>query len=98
MREIRLQQPLDGLRRILRLEVVIDFLPYIRMGTEAAAREQMVALDGVLLANRDFCGNQPDIADVVLRAGMVAAGDVNIDRRLDIDSRLAPVADLGGVQ
>ena len=55
MREIGLQQPLDSLRRILGLEVVVDLLPDIGIRTEAAAREQMIALDGVVvLADRDF--------------------------------------------
>ena len=47
MREIGLQQPLDRLRRVLRLEVVIDLLPDIGVRTKAAAGEQMIALDGI---------------------------------------------------
>ena len=49
MREIGLQQPLDRLRRILRLEVVIDLLPDIGVRTKAAAGEQMIALDGIVI-------------------------------------------------
>ena len=49
MREIGLQQPLDGLRRILRLEVVIDLLPDIGIRTKAAAGEQMIALDRIVI-------------------------------------------------
>ena len=33
----------------------------------------------------------------MLRAGMMAAGDVDVERRVDVDARLAPVADLGGM-
>ena len=45
MREIGLQQSLDRLRRVFRLEVVIDLLPDIGIRTKAAAGEQMIALD-----------------------------------------------------
>ena len=33
----------------------------------------------------------------MLRAGMMAAGEVDVERRVDLDARLAPVADLVGV-
>src|SRR5258708_12746808 len=99
MRKIGLQQSLDRLRRILGLEVVIDLLPDIGVRAKAAAREQMIALDGIdVVADIDLRRDQADIADVVLRAGMVAAGHMDVERRLDIDARLAPVADLGGMK
>src|SRR6476619_6796983 len=99
MREIGFQQPLDGLRSILGLEVVIDLLPDIGVRTKAAAGEQMIALDRIdILANIHLRGDQADIADIVLRAGMMAAGDVDVERRLDVDARLAPVANLGGMK
>ena len=47
MREIGLQQALDGLRRVLGLDVVIDLLPDIGVRTEAAAGEEVIALDGI---------------------------------------------------
>src|SRR5437879_1380558 len=98
MREIGLQQPFDGLRSILGLEVVIDLLPDIGVRTKAAAGEQMIALDRIdILADIHLRGDQPDIADVMLRAGMMATGDVYVERRVDVDARLAPVADLGGM-
>ena len=53
--EIGLQQPLDSPRRILRLDVVKHLLPDIGIRTEAAAGEQMKAIDGVVvLADRDL--------------------------------------------
>ena len=98
MREIGFQQPLDRFRRVFRLEIVIDLLPDIGVRTKAAASEQMIALDRVdILADIHFRGDQSDIADVVLSTGMMAAGDVDVERRIDIDARLAPVADLGSV-
>src|SRR5271163_522429 len=93
MRQIGLQQLLDGFWRILRLEVVIDLLSHFGIGTKTSAREQMIALDGVLLANRYLGGDQADIADVMLGAGMVAAGHMDVERGIDLNPRLAPVAD-----
>ena len=50
--EIGLQQSLHGLRRVLGLDVAIDLLPDIGIRTEAAAGEQMIALDRVVLRRR----------------------------------------------
>ena len=98
VREIGLQQSLDRLRRVLGLEVVIDLLPDIGIRTKAAAGEEMIALDRiVILADRHLRRDQADIADVMLRAGMMAAGEMDVERRVDVDARLAPVADLGGM-
>src|ERR1700730_18421562 len=98
MREIRFQQFFHGLWRVLGLEIMKNLLPDIGLGAEAAAGEQMIALNGViLLADRYLGGDQADIADVMLRAGMVATGDMNVERRVDVDPRFAPVADRGGV-
>ena len=58
----------------------------------------MIALDGIdILADIHLRRDQPDIADVMLRAGVMAAGDVDVERRVDVDARFAPVADLGGM-
>ncbi len=77
MRKIRLQQSLDRLRRILGLDAVIDLLPDIGIRAKAAAREQMIALDGIdILADINLGRDQPDIADVVLRTGVMAAGHI----------------------
>lgn len=44
----------DGPRRILRLEVVITFLPDIGMRPKLSVREQMIALDRIsILADID---------------------------------------------
>src|SRR6267378_3989510 len=94
MREICFQQFFDGLWRVLSPEVVINLLPYIGIRTEPASCEQMIALDGILfLADRHLRADQADIADVMLRAGMVAAGEMDVERRVDRHPRLAPVAD-----
>ena len=96
VREIGLQQPLDRPRRVLGLEVAVDLLAAIGIRTKAAACKQMITLDGVgILADIDFRGDQADVADVMLRAGMVAAGEMNVQRRVELDPRLAPVANPG---
>src|SRR6476620_8234722 len=96
MREVGFQQPLDGLRSILGLEIVINLLPDIGVRTKAAAGEPMITLDGLaILADIHLRGDQSDIADVMLRAGMMTAGDVDVEWRIHNDARLAPVADLG---
>src|SRR5262249_51181167 len=51
----------------------------------------------VLRRARHLGGDQADIADVMLRAGMMAAGEMDIERRVDLDAALAPVADFGGM-
>src|SRR5579883_3654406 len=100
MGEIGLQQPLDGLWRLACLEVVIDLLPDLGLRAEAAAGEQMIALDHIIalaLTRRYLGRDQADVADVVLGAGMVAAGEMDVEWRIDIDTALAPVADRGRV-
>ena len=90
MREIGLQQSLDRLRRIVRLEVVINLLPDIGIRTKAAAGEQVITFDRVdILADIHLRRDQPDIADVMLRAGMMAAGDVDVERRIDADAQIS---------
>src|ERR1700737_4764565 len=98
MRKIRLQQFLDRLRRILGCEVVIDLLPDIGVRTEPAAGKQVIALDRVVaLADRYLGADQADIADVVLRAGMMATGQMDVERGVDRHPRLAPGADRAGM-
>src|SRR5215472_437464 len=99
MPEIGLEQPFNRLRRVLGFEVAIDLLSDLGLRAEAAARDEMIALDGIVaLAGRDFGGKQPDVADVMLCAGMVAAGQMDVERRVDVDAPLAPIDDLGSVQ
>src|SRR5260370_9694632 len=98
MRQICFQQLLDGLRRIFSLEIVLNLRPDVAIRTEPSTREQMISLDGVvLLSDRHFRSDQTDVADVMLRAGMMAAGQMDIERGADRHPRLAPVADRGGM-
>src|SRR6266436_1385000 len=96
--EIGLQQLFHGLRRVLCLDVAIDFLPDIGVRAEAAPGIKVITLDRVVIASRrHFCGEQTNVADVMLRAGMMTAGEMDIERRFDRHACFAPVADLGGV-
>src|ERR1700739_2090609 len=94
MREISLQQSLDRAGRVLRFKIAKNFLPQIGMRPKNAACEQMIAFDGVgPVAGRDLGGDEADVADKMLRAGVMAAGQMDVERRVDLDARLAPVAD-----
>ena len=65
---------------------------------EAAADMDVIALDGVaIVRGRDLAGDQADVADIVLRAGMMAAGEMDVDRAVELDARLAPARDLLGM-
>src|SRR5262245_61636726 len=92
VREIALQHALHDLRRWLGRPVAIDFPAYRRFRTEPAADMDVIAVDGVaVVVDRDARADQPDIADIMLRAGMMAAGEMDVDRRVERDARLAPM-------
>src|SRR5205085_5527697 len=94
MREISLQQSLDRPGRVLGLEVVKNLLSQSGVRPKTATCEQMIAFDGVIaVASRHLCGYQADVADKMLRTRMVAAGEMDVDRRIDLEASLAPVAD-----
>src|SRR5258708_37122011 len=98
MREVCFQQFLDGLRRVLRFEVVIDLLPDIGVGTEPSAGEQMIAFDVVvILADGHFGAEKADIADVMLFAGMMTAAQKDIHRADEWHPSLSPVATEGSI-
>src|SRR5579863_6447133 len=96
--QIGLEQTLDGGRYIGRLDFTMDLARQRGVGPEAAAHQNVVALDLLaVLGLLHFASQQPDVADIVLRAGMMAAGQVDVDRRVELDARLAPARDLLGM-
>ena len=49
---------------------------------------QVVALDLIaIVVHRHLGADQADVADVMLRAGMVAAGEMDVDRRIEREAR-----------
>src|SRR4051812_4718839 len=98
MVEISLQQFLHRFRRVLRLEVVKNLLAKFGMRPETAAGEKMITFSGFITsADRHLGGDQADVADIVLRAGMVAAGEMDVERRVDFHPRFAPVGNLASM-
>ena len=85
-------------RRVLRRDVAIELAAERGVRPEAAADQNVIALDRiVVLARLNLAGEQADLADEMLRAGVMAAGQMDIDRRVERDARLAPARDLLGV-
>src|SRR6266849_127511 len=90
-----LQRAYEGLRR---RDVAIDFLPDIGVRAEAASGIKVITLDRVVIASRrHLCGEQTNVADVMLRARMMTAGEMNVERGFDLHACFAPVADFGGM-
>src|SRR5208282_1670134 len=98
MRQIGLQDALDRARRLLRGNVTIELAAKDRVRSETAANKNVIALDGIgVLVRLDLAGQQADLRYKVLRAGVMAAGQMDVHRRVEGDTRLAPARDLLGV-
>ena len=98
MIDIGFQHTLDGARRVLGLHILEQFAAHRRVGAEPAADQQMIAIDGVaIIVDRNARADQADVADIVLRTGMMAAGQMNVDRRLKRHALVAPCGNLVGV-
>src|ERR1039458_6064701 len=96
--QIGLEDALDRLRRVYRLDVAIELAAERGIRAEAAADQQVIALDRVaVLGLLDLASEQADLTDEMLRAGMMAAGQMDIDWRVERDARLAPARDLLGM-
>src|ERR1700758_4445387 len=92
---IGLEHPLDDLRRVLGAHIAIDFAAERSIGPEPAANVDMITFDGVAFLRRlDLAGEQPDFADVMLRTGVRAAGEMDVDRSIELDATFAPAGDL----
>src|SRR5262249_3666575 len=98
MGEISFQHALDRLRRILGLHVPVDLAGEAGFGAEAAADQDVIALDSVtFFRSLDLAGEQADVTDVVLCAGVMAAGEMDVDRPVEAHTRLAPGGNRFGV-
>lgn len=83
--EIRLQHALELLRQIGHAHVAPQLAAERALVAGAAADHHAIALDHVV-ALRDLDAEQADIADIVLGAGMRAAGEVDVDRLVERDA------------
>ena len=99
MSDIRLQYPLDDPRHVGRRHVAIELTRERGIGTETAADMDVIALDRIgVLGRLHLAGDEPDVADIVLRAGVMTAGQVNVHRHVDGHAFLAPLRDRLGVR
>ena len=93
LREVGAQQPLERLRQFGGGNVAQDLASQLAPFAEAAADEDVVPLDFRIPAGCHLRAEQADIADVMLRAGMRAAGQVNVQRRVQGKARVEIVRD-----
>ena len=95
MRHVGPQKTLDGLWHVLHFDIVEEIACHRRVGAVATADQNMKTFDGIaVVGDRHAAGDQPDVANVVLRAGVMAAGQVNIDRTVERHAGLAPAGDV----
>src|ERR1700731_4615900 len=74
-REIGLEQTFDSRRRVLCIHVAQNLAPDCARGAKAPAHDDVIAVHRLaFLVDANPRGDQPDVADVMLRAGMMAAG------------------------
>src|SRR5579862_3892797 len=98
MAEIGFQHALDRPRRIVGLEIVKDLAAARRVRAKAAADVDVIALDLVAVLRHLHLGaDEADVADVMLRAGIRAAGEMDVERAVELNPGFAPVRDLLGM-
>src|SRR5438874_1964454 len=94
VREISLEDALDGARHRFRDDIAIEFAPQRGVGSEAAADRDVIALDRVgVRVGLHFAGKKADLRHEMLRAGVMTAGQMDVDRRVERDARFAPARD-----
>src|SRR5262249_16108364 len=98
VREIGLEHALDGLRRILGFDVVVDLRRDRRVWAETATDVNVVALDRVaIFGGLHFAAQQSHVTHLMLRAGVMASGEMDVDRAVERDTAFAPARDLLGM-
>ena len=91
MSEISFENALYGGGRVFGLHVVEYLAAERGVAAETAADMHVIALDRIaVVGDRHAAGDQTDVADVMLCAGMMAAGEMDIDRPVELVARLAP--------
>src|SRR5262249_47160541 len=96
--EIGLEAPFDCRRCIFGFDVAVDFGAALGLRTEAAADMDVIGLGRIFVVGALGLGaEKPDIADVMLRTGIWAAGEMNIERGIERHAALAPLRDRFGM-
>src|SRR6185312_13031640 len=96
--QISLEHAFDRLRRIVRFHVAVKLAADRSVWPEATADKDVIALHSIaLVVDRDLASEQADFADEMLRAGMMTAGEMDVDRCIECNTRFAPACNLLGV-
>src|SRR5580704_1477033 len=96
--QIGLEHALDRLRRIIGFDVVKNLAAAGGVGAKTAADVDVIALDLIaVLGHLHLGANEADVADVMLRAGIRAAGEMDVERAVELHAGFAPVRDLLGM-
>src|SRR6185312_15111386 len=87
-------QTLNEPWRFIGLQIADHLLPDVGVRSKSTAGKQVIAFYRFVFARTGHLGrDQSDVADVVLGAGVVASGEVDIERRIEFNPALAPVTD-----
>src|SRR5579863_7326021 len=98
MGEIGFQYALDRARRLVGFDVVKNLAAALGIRPKAAADVNVVALDLIaVLVDLHLDAEQADVADVMLRAGVGAAGEMDVERAVERNAGFAPLRDVVGV-
>ena len=90
----RTQQRLDHFGRVAGSNIGLQQSPYGALCAKAATHMQMITFDLIaLIVHGDLGADEPDVADIVLCAGMVAAGEVDVDREVYAQARIHVISD-----
>src|SRR5579864_5170471 len=91
MDEIGFEHPLDCRRRVVGFDIAVDFAAALRVRAEAAADMNVIGLGWILVVGAlGLRAKQSDVADVMLRAGIWAAGEMNVERGIERHAALTP--------
>src|ERR1700732_5616812 len=97
-REIGLEQTFDPRRCVLCFHVAQNLAADRARGAITTAGDDVIAVHRIaFLVDSNPRGDEPDVADVMLRAGSGTAGQVDIDRLIEFYPRPAPIRDGLGV-
>src|SRR5215467_4492032 len=94
--EITLEHALDKARRVPRLHITVDRAAQGGMRPETAADVNVIALD-LLLTLFDLASQQAYVANVVMRARMMASREMNIHGTIEHNARFTPLRDILGM-